>query len=170
MTTSIDKDAHRGSLQFLESPNLFNVAVTRARERLVIVTSVEPADLPKGLLKDFLVYANNPGQNFHEGDRQRSAFERRLSAQLKKDGIEVWLDFDATGTRVPLVAGADESRIAVMCDAHNTTSAEPWIQLEQQLRLSRAGWNITRIPHRSFVENPQAVSEYVTALLSDSDK
>lgn len=170
MTTSIDKDAHRGSLQFLESPNLFNVAVTRARERLVIVTSVEPADLPKGLLKDFLVYAKDPGQNFHEGDRQRSAFERRLSAQLKKDGIEVWLDFDATGTRVPLVAGADESRIAVICDAHNTNSAEPWIQLEQQLRLSRAGWNITRIPHRSFVENPQAVSEYVTALLSGSDK
>ena len=168
MTTSIDNDSHRGSLQFLETPNLFNVAITRAKRLLVVVTSVTAEDLPKGLLKDFLVYANNPAKSVYEDARKRTPFERQLGEQLKKDGMEVWPDFDATGTRVPLIAGRDESRLAVMYDAHNTTPADPWVQLEEQLRLARAGWDVTRIPHRTFVDDPQAVSSHVSARLSES--
>jgi hypothetical protein len=168
MTTSIDEDSHRGSLQFLETPNLFNVAITRARKLLVVVTSVKAAGLRKGLLKDFLVYANNPGRRDYEDARKRSPFERQLGDQLKKDGIEVWPDFDATGTRVPMIAGREGSRVAVMYDAHSTNPAEPWVQLEEQLRLARAGWNVTRIPHRTFVGNPKAVTTHVSDRLTDA--
>lgn len=168
MTTSIDKDSHRGSLQFLETPNLFNVAITRAKKLLVIVTSVKAEDLPKGLLKDFLVYAKNPRNSIYEDARKPTDFERQLGAQLKNDGIEVWPDFDATGTRVPMIAGRDGARLAVMYDAYNTTPADPYVQLEEQLRLARAGWEITRIPHRTFVDDPQAVSSHVSDRLSKS--
>ena len=170
MTTSIDKDAHRGSLQFLETPNLFNVAVTRAKQFFVIVTSVRAEDLPKGLLKDFLVYAQNPGQNVHEKVRKRTPFERQLGEELKSAGIDVWADFDATGTRVPIIAGREGARLAVMCDAHNTNAANPWLYLEEQLRLARAGWEITRIPHRTYVCDAKAVSSHVSARLSESEQ
>ena len=167
MTTSIDKDSHRGSLQFLETPNLFNVAITRARKLLVLVTSVKAAELPKGLLKDFLVYALNPAQDVFEDAKRRTPFERGLAEQLKKSGLQIWADFDATGTRVPLIAGSNDSRLAVMYDAHKRTPSEPWVQLEEQFRLARAGWEVTRIPHRTFVDDPNAVSKHIADRLSE---
>ncbi len=166
MTTSIDKGSHRGSLQFLETPNLFNVAITRARKLLVVVTSVKAADLSKGLLKDFLVYANNPAKSVFKDERSCSPLERDLEETLKKSGMQVWTDFDATGTRVPLIAGCNDSRLAVMYDAHKSTPADSWVQLEEQLRLARAGWAVTRIPHRTFVGDPLAVTKHISEGLS----
>ena len=168
MTTSIDKNSHRGSLQFLETPNLFNVAITRARKLMIFVTSVKAAELPKGLLKDFLVYANNPGQRDYEDARTPTAFEKQLGEHLRKDGVDVWPEFDATGTRVPMIAGRGDSRLAVMCDAHHATPTDPWMKLEEQMRLARAGWNVTRIPLRTFVANPKAVTAHVSDRLTDS--
>ena len=75
--------------------------------------------------------------------------------------MSLWTGFDATGTCVPIVAGLDDARLAVLCDADRDGSREPWQQLEEQLRLSRAGWNTTRIPHRTFVGNPDAVAVHV---------
>ncbi len=168
MTTSIDKESHRGSLQFLETPNLFNVAITRAKKLLVIVTSVRAEDLPKGLLKDFLVYAKKPGETVYQDARKPTQFERQLGERLKNDGIDVWRQFDAAGTQIPMIAGRDGKRLAVMYDAHNTTPADTWAQMEEQLRLARAGWDITRIPHRTFVDDPQAVSSHVSARLAEA--
>ncbi|MFN8018426.1 MAG: AAA domain-containing protein [Acidimicrobiales bacterium] len=43
---------------FLEDPNLFNVLITRARRRMIVLTSV--ADVPPGLLADYLRWAEHP--------------------------------------------------------------------------------------------------------------
>lgn len=161
MTTSIDQEAHRGSLQFLETPNLFNVAITRARMRFVVVTSVGTSDLPHGLLKEFLIYVTKRSQDIYREPRKRLAFEQQLEEKLITEGLEVWRDYDATGTRVPLIAGREDSRLAVICDAHRSSPVEPWLQFEEQLRLARAGWEITRIPHRTFTHDPRLVCGHV---------
>jgi hypothetical protein len=55
-----------GSRRFVEDPNLFNVMVTRARRRLVVVTSLlaDGADPPDGLVGDFLHHAATPPEPF----------------------------------------------------------------------------------------------------------
>src|SRR3989338_8585314 len=58
LSLSIDPSFHHGSLRFLETENVFNVAITRARRKLIVVSSVRIEDLPAGLLKDFLVHAH----------------------------------------------------------------------------------------------------------------
>ena len=76
--------------------------------------------------------------------------------------MEVWKNFDATGTIVPLIAGAADSRLAVMCDLHRDEQSTTWQILEQQLRLARAGWKTTRISHRTLVRDPAAVAGYIS--------
>ena len=160
-STSIDGASHRGSLQFLENPNLFNVAITRARKKLVVVTSMTTDALPQGLLREFLQHADGSENGWTQSGRRQSPFERQLCSHLEKEEMSLWTGFDATGTCVPIVAGLDDARLAVLCDADRDGSREPWQQLEEQLRLSRAGWNTTRIPHRTFVGDPDAVAVHV---------
>ena len=48
-----------GRRRFVADPHLFNVLITRARERLIVVTALTGAD---GLLGDYLAYADKPPQ------------------------------------------------------------------------------------------------------------
>ncbi|HMJ71439.1 MAG TPA: AAA domain-containing protein [Cyclobacteriaceae bacterium] len=76
-----------GSLNLAGGENRLNVAVTRAKEKIIIVTSIEPEDLkvddvknrgPK-LLKDYLVYAKESAQrkgpaSVYEVDRRPASW------------------------------------------------------------------------------------------------
>ena len=54
---TVAKNSHRQSFTFINNPNLFNVSVTRASHRVINFFSMESlADLPDGLLKEYLVY------------------------------------------------------------------------------------------------------------------
>jgi hypothetical protein len=55
-----------GSRRFVEDPNLFNVMVTRARRRMVVVTSLlaDGAEPPGGLVGEFLRHAATPPEPF----------------------------------------------------------------------------------------------------------
>ena len=44
------------SLTFLQKPNLFNVAITRARKKMICFISRNPKTLPQGLLRDYIEY------------------------------------------------------------------------------------------------------------------
>jgi hypothetical protein len=59
-------DVPAGSRRFVEDPNLFNVMVTRARRRMVVVTSLlaDGAEPPDGLVGDFLRHAATPPEPF----------------------------------------------------------------------------------------------------------
>ena len=54
---TVAKNSRRQSFTFINNPNLFNVSVTRASHRVINFFSMESlADLPDGLLKEYLVY------------------------------------------------------------------------------------------------------------------
>lgn len=51
----IDKDSHFGSINYLNRRDVFNVLITRARNRQIIFTSIQSSDLPShSLLKEYL--------------------------------------------------------------------------------------------------------------------
>ena len=99
--------------------------------------------------------------------QRRSELNVTSRNSLERGGMDVWANFDATGTPIPLIAGDADSRLAVMCDMHRDEQSPAWEILEQQLRLARAGWKTTRIPHRTLSRDPAAVIEYVFDRLHD---
>jgi len=159
-TTSIDCDAHRSSLHFLETPNLFNVAITRARHQLFVVTSMEPTDLPSGLLRDFLMHAQTPWAGSRFGSDEPTDMEEEFSRHLQDDRMNVWMSLQTAGTEVPIVAGKGDKRLAIMCDQYSHVDTPSWKHLEMQQRLRRAGWEISRISHRSLTRDPAAATRH----------
>ena len=78
-STSIDPASHPASLRFLENPHVFNVAITRARRQLIVVTSVAADDLPAGLLRSFLTYATTAGTPPPVRRKQRAVYSNGRS-------------------------------------------------------------------------------------------
>ncbi len=165
-TTSIDPDSHPASLRFLESPNLFNVAITRARRELMIVTSVSREDLPTGLLREFLFHAESDWWPKQSMEDSNCHVETTICNQLKTGELETWTGFRSAGARINVVAMDECKSVAILCDRYHAGDESAWDQLASQRRIVRAGWNVIRIPHRTVRENRPALLEKVLEALA----
>ncbi len=161
LSTSIDADSHPASLRFLETPNLFNVAITRARRKLIVLASVAVDDLPAGLLREFLAYASGPWTPHLPTDESGSEFERQIVERLRERGVELWPGFVAAGRRINVVAGGAEGQVAVLCDEAARDAGQPVDPLLAQRRLARAGWRVRRIPDRTWRSDWYACCEQI---------
>lgn len=171
LSLSIDPNYHHGSLRFLEKPNVFNVAITRAKEKLIVFSSVRISDLPHGLLKDFLVYAEKSIEDVIPEDVYDSKFEREVADALRNAGLQVWPQFEAAGFKIDLVVGNDDRYIAVECDGPSHFDAEERIPYKDSWRqgiLERAGWEFVRIPYRDWNNDKQACIETVMESIEDN--
>jgi hypothetical protein len=101
--------------RFVEDPNLFNVLITRARQRLVVVTALtDPGD---GLLGDYLTYARRPPQPRSEEQRLRG-WPATLATELRRQGATVRQGYQVGAHVVDLVVGDGVDARAVECRLH----------------------------------------------------
>lgn len=172
LSLSLDPKFHHGTLNFLEKPNVFNVSITRAKKKLIVVTSVTPKDLPNGLLKEFLLHA---GQ-VPIGDIPRgifdSKFEEQVSQALERSGMKVWPQYQAAGFYIDLVVGDGKNWVAVECDGpthFNMEERQNFHDVWRQGILERAGWRFVRISHREWERDSDKQIEKVRGALSALD-
>ena len=152
-TTSIDPDSHPASLRFLENPNLFNVAITRARKQQYVVTSVHAHQLPAGLLRDYLHYSSDLWQPDFGVSEGQSEFEKQVIQQLQQQQMATWPGFEAAGVRIHIVVSDGQRHLAVLCDGFQHHAVEPVDALTTHRLLARAGWQLRRIPHRTWQQD-----------------
>jgi hypothetical protein len=120
----------------LEDPNRFNVLVTRARERLVLVTSVG-AEVG-GLLGAFLAYADRAPRPGPPGP-PRHRWIAAVADELARLGVTVRPEYAVGQWRVDLCIGDGERAMAVECTVHPAGAA---VHIERHRALRRAGWRI----------------------------
>ena len=123
-----------GRRRFVADPHLFNVLVTRARERLVVVTSLDSAD---GLIGDYLAYADKPPVPDPGGDP--GGWAATLGASLSRLGVPVRADYAVGGWRLDLCVGPAETAIGVLCGVHPDG---PAAHVARQRALHRSGWQL----------------------------
>jgi hypothetical protein len=167
LSTSIDPDFHFASLCFLENPNLFNVAVTRARQQMVVVTSVGVENLPPGVLRDYLQQASGTIEPHAVTEYYDHDFERRVAEELRKQGVQLWPNFRAAGLRIDLAASRGGSHLAVLCDGPSAGRDLAVDALTYHRLLTRAGWQVARIPRRSWLADWYACVKYVLERLGN---
>ena len=173
-----------------------NVAVTRAKRRMCVISSFshDEIDLNRSgsrgvqLLKAYLEYAASGGRRLpeeeHTGEVGLNAFEADVRDALEARGIRTRSQFGASRYRIDLVAMHPEKPgrpvLAIECDGasyHSSATARDRDRL-RQAHLQRLGWRFHRIWSTDWFykreqETDRATSAYEEAVrradLSDAD-
>jgi very-short-patch-repair endonuclease len=182
------KDAS-GTLPFRFGPLLLeggerrlNVAITRARARMTVVSSFSHLDMDPGrtkargvqLLRGFLEYASKGGTGLtrNEGtDVPLNDFEQDVCDALRAKGIEILPQWGASKYRIDLVAQhpqwPGQFVLAIECDGasyHSSAGARDRDRLRQQ-HLEALGWQFHRIWSTDwFLQRDQEIARVEDAL------
>lgn len=130
----------------------FNVATSRARDRMYLVRSVSAAHLSdKDLRISLLQHFDKPLVADKEEaemliDRCESGFEREVYSALVERGYRVIPQVKTGAYRIDMVVeGAGDVRLAIECDGDEFHGPDRWPHdLARQRVLERAGWTFWR--------------------------
>jgi very-short-patch-repair endonuclease len=155
-----------------------NVAVTRARQQMIVVASMRASDLPAQFnspgaqtLRDYLHYAehgpsvllNQPvagGAGTNQEAQFDSPFEEAVYQALTAKGLHLDTQVGCSGYRIDL-AVRDPQRpgkylLGIECDGrtyHSSATARDRDRLRQR-HLEQMGWTIHRIWSSDWIRNP----------------
>lgn len=154
--------AHKQSQTALHFEQRFNVAMSRARDRLYLVRSVREEELkPEDLKAKVLRHFRDPmkGSQRPPGDLATqcdSDFERAILGRLLDRGYRVTPQVGAMGFKIDLVVeGAGDRRLAIECDGDQYHGPERWADdMSRQRVLERVGWRFWRCWASSFTVDP----------------
>ena len=130
----------------------FNVAASRARDRMYLIRSVKASELSeKDLRMTLLAHFDKPLVADREEmevlvDRCESGFEKQVYRELTARGYKVTPQVKTGAYRIDLVVeGEGDARLAVECDGDEFHGPDRWAQdMRRQRVLERAGWTFWR--------------------------
>ena len=175
MFVSLVADKDSGAVSGLGFEQRFNVAASRARDRMVLVRSVEPDQLrPADKLRRSLIdHFHSPfaaDGSLVEDRRARceSGFEREMFDCLVERGYRVDTQVRVGTKRIDLVVeGADDRRLAIECDGDAWHGPERWPDdMARQRVLERAGWTVWRCFASRFVRDRDGVMAELTGIVT----
>jgi very-short-patch-repair endonuclease len=151
LTMVADRERHH-ALSSMGQEQRFNVAASRARDRMYLVRSVELADLSeKDLRRGLIEHFSRPAIQQKHGDSNpielcESGFEREVFTRLSERGYRVIPQVKVGGFRIDLVVeGADDKRLAIELDGDEFHGPDRWAHdMNRQRILERAGWEFWR--------------------------
>lgn len=140
------------ALSRLDHEQRFNVAASRARERMYLVHSVSrdhlsPKDLRLNLLNHFYDLQEDQKASFEAKlELCESEFEKSVFTVLHEMGYTVIPQVKVGSYRMDLVVESDgDQRLAVECDGDSYHGPEQWHDdMIRQRALERAGWTFWR--------------------------
>jgi very-short-patch-repair endonuclease len=166
--------ARIGAMTTAAAVRRINVAVSRARNQLWVVHSVDPDRFPAGDLRAALIrHCWNPGAPDDTIDRLEdscdSDFERQVLRRIIRRGYSaVRTQYEVGRYRIDLVVEGPHSRLAIECDGDRWHGEEVWHRdYARQQVLERAGWTFQRIRGSSFYRDPEAALEPLWLRLSE---
>ena len=149
------------SLTFLQKPNLFNVAITRARKKLITYISKDPMTLPSGLLKDYIEYTQRYIDSAKDDEftknKFKNSFEQTVAQALVMEGFSVKAGIEAAGVKPDLIV-SDETGTALIIEIDGVEDSlnENISNMKKQTILERAGYKVIRISFREWEHSSQA--------------
>jgi len=174
-----------GPLLMAGGERRLNVAVTRAKRRMTLVSSFSSHDLDPErlgsesmkLLRSYVRYAESGGEDLGERATiipQLNAFEVDVRDTLTAKGMRLVPQHGASGYRIDFAVQDPEQPgrfiLAIECDGasfHSAQSARDRDRLRQE-QLERIGWRFHRIWSSEWFHNKDAAVEKVLASYRDA--
>ena len=148
------------SLIFLQKPNLFNVAITRARNQMINFISKNPRELPEGILRSYLGfveeyenrYALRNSDDFDE-NVYKNSFEKEVAKAFRDLGHDVVCGIDIAGLSVDLLV---DNKFVIECDGVEDKTSAKVSNMKKQAIIERSGLKVSRISKREWQYSPKA--------------
>ena len=152
----------------------YNVAISRAKDQLWIVHSIDKNSLKEGdLRKELFEYIDSLKENaFDKTAIQNitaSDFENEVARHLSEKNYTIKQKWRVGSYDIDMVAIYDDKKIAIECDGKtlNHTEEEVIANLEEQEILERCGWKFIRVRASEYFRNPEKAIKDLIIQLDD---
>ena len=150
----------------------YNVAISRAKDQLWIVHSIDKNSLKEGdLRKELFEYINSVKENTFEKTIDEntviSDFENEITKHLLEKNYTVKQQWKVGSYDIDIVAIYGDKKIAIECDGKtlNRSQEEIMTNLAEQEVLKRCGWEFVRVRASQYFRNPdKAIKELILQL------
>ena len=175
LSWAIANNSFNQSLTFLQIPNLFNVAITRARKKQIVFLSKDPKSLPSGLLKDYIEFvqayiARNKLKDEMQLDDNiyKNSFEKEVAQNLRSEGFEVIAGRTVAGLSSDLTVQDPVGKMIVIeCDGVEDNIKSNKTQMKKQTLIERSGVLVERISYREWYNSPQGCIERIKNIFTE---
>lgn len=157
------------SLTFLQKPNLFNVAITRAKNKMINFVSKDYTDLPEGLFRSYLGYIKDYEEKYQkivnneiDENTYKNSFEREVAETLKTLGYDVRAGVDLGGVNADLVVN---NKFVIECDGIQDNVKLKIKNMKKQAIIERCGFKVCRFSYREWLQSSEACVNRMTNYL-----
>ena len=165
--------ARKQSQTSIQYQQRFNVALSRARDRMVLVRSVKEEELnPKDLKSKVIGHFREPMPNDVNTSAElvdlcQSEFERAVFMALVQRGYRVIPQVGSVGFSIDMVVeGEGGRRLAIECDGDRYHGPARWADdMRRQRILERVGWSFWRCFGSNYRIDQEGVMDDLTQTL-----
>jgi len=153
------------SLTFLQKPNLFNVAITRGRNRVINFISRNPRELPEGHFRNYISYiqeyqSNHDAQMNSDIDENvyKNKFEKEVAQEIRTLGHDVKAGVEIAGFYADLLV---DGKTVIEIDGVEDKCHATANNMKKQAIIERCGFKVNRITYREWHYSPKVCLDRV---------
>ncbi|MCJ8291859.1 MAG: ATP-binding protein [Crocinitomicaceae bacterium] len=143
----VDEQTHPSALRYLNNPQIFNVAVTRAKRKVINLISFDPKFLKADmLLKEYLYKNIEQNTEVNEAQEIHDQFIKEVSGWLMELGCEFICDYEVASIPVDILVTSNKKSKAIDLIGFPGKFVDS-IDLNQYMVLQRAGVSVFPLPY-----------------------
>ena len=162
---AVADNSYTQSLMFMQKANLFNVAITRGRNKVINFVSRNPRELPDGHFRNYVSYM----QNYQ--DRKQAVLSGEIDENIYKNPLEREVADKIRELDHRVVAGAEiaglsadllvDDKFVIEIDGVEDKTKSHISNMKKQAIIERSGFKVKRITFREWQYSPKACLDRV---------
>ncbi len=154
MSWAFANNSHAQSATFLQKSNLFNVAITRARHKVINFVSRDITNLPEGHFRSYISYIKeyqNKQQALEnleiDENEYKNSLEKEIAEKIRELDHEVQAGVNIAGLNADLLV---DKKFIIEIDGLEDNKKSGVSNMKKQAILERCGFKVKRITYREW--------------------
>lgn len=165
MSWAFANNSHPQSITFLQKPNLFNVAITRAKNKCINFVSHDIETMPEGHFRNYVSFIKQYKErkvalenNEIDENIYKNTLEKEVSTAIKNLDHKVVAGADIAGLSADLLV---DDKFVIEIDGVEDNKKSHISNMKKQAILERCGLKVKRITYREWQYSPKACLDRV---------
>lgn len=167
MSWAFANNSYPQSITFLQKPNLFNVAITRARSKCINFVSHDIETMPEGHFRNYVSFIKqyqerkiSLANNEIDENIYKNKLEKEIATAIKNLDHKVIAGADIAGLSADLII---DDKFIIEVDGVEDSKKQSVSNMKKQAILERCGFKVKRITYREWQYSAKACLDRVLA-------